>query len=58
MPPKRLPARVRFWFTQFLREGEAERAALYHAINRANESGDISDATADRLEAQLKDTRA
>ena len=50
----RLPKAVRFWFEQFQREGESPRAALYHAVQRAYESGDISERTADRLEAKLE----
>ena len=50
----RLPGGVRRWAEQFVREGESPRAAVYHAIQRAFESGDISEATADRLESQIE----
>jgi len=52
----RLPKMVRYWAEQFIKEGESIRAAHYHAIQRAFESGDISEATADRLEALLLGT--
>lgn len=49
-PQFRLPAIVRKWRDQFASEGENPRAALTHAIQRAYESGDISEATAERLD--------
>lgn len=51
MKKRRINKVVRFWYDQFKKEGEHKRAAWYHAVCRANESYDISDATADQLEA-------
>lgn len=54
----KLPKVVRFWFEQFQREGESQRAALYHAIDRAASNGEISDKVADKLEKMLAQVSA
>ena len=47
---KRLPKAVSQWLRILLAEGEPPIAAMRHAIDRAFQAGDISEATADRLE--------
>ena len=50
----RIPKMVRFWRDQFISEGEPEKLALYHAIQRAYEANDITEKQANQLERELE----
>lgn len=43
------------WKNQFIKEGENERIAEYHAIQRCYESGDLTDREVDILFNDLKE---
>lgn len=45
---------VSYWYDQFIKEGESETVAMYHAIQRAFELGHIDETTADYLERLVK----
>ena len=50
----RIPKMVRFWRDQFISEGEPEKIAMYHAIQRAYEANDITEKQANQLERELE----
>jgi len=49
----KIPKMVRYWQKQFISEGEPEKLAMYHAIQRAYETDDITEKQANQLEREL-----
>ena len=46
----KIPKKVQRWMEIFQGEGETEKAAMRHAIDRTYDAGEISESTADRLD--------